>query len=52
MNKKLSTPLDKTTLRKIKQKNKLWIKFRNDLALEEDKLKFKQLRNQVRRLNT
>ena len=50
MNKKLSTPLDKKTLRKIKQKNKLWSKFRNDLALEEEKLKFRQLRNQVRRL--
>ena len=48
MNKKLSTPLDKKTLRKITKK--ILDKVRKSLALEEEKLQFKKLRNQIRRL--
>ena len=49
-NKKLSTPLDKKTLSKIKQKNKLWSKSRKNLASLEEELKYNKIRNQVRKL--
>ena len=48
--KNLSTPLDKKTLRKIKKKNRLWSKKRQNIALEEEKLQYNKLRNQIRRL--
>ena len=47
--KKFSIPLDRENLRKIK-KNRLWTKFRIDLASVEEKLQFNRLRNQIRRL--
>ena len=49
-NKKLSTPLDRKTLAKIKKKNKLWSKSRKNLASVEDELKYNRIRNQVRKL--
>ena len=48
--KKLSTPLDRKTLSKIKKKNKLWSKSRKNLASVEDELKYNRMRNQVRKL--
>ena len=48
--KKFSIPLDEKNLKKLKKKNKMWTKIRKDLASEEEKLHYKKLRNQVRRL--
>ena len=48
--KKFTVPLDRTTLLKMKKKNRLWGKIRKDLAYEEEKLKYKRLSNQIRRL--
>ena len=48
--KKLSTPLDKKTLRKIKKKNRLWSSVRRNLASEEQTLEYNKMRNQIRRL--
>lgn len=50
LNKKLSMPLDKKTLKMIKKKNRLWSKKRKDLASEEEELQYKKLSNQIRRL--
>ena len=50
LSKKLSIPLDQTTLHKIKQKNRTWGRIRKELADEEEKLQYNRLRNQVRRL--
>ena len=50
LSKKFSNSLDKQTLRKIKKKNKLWSKMRKNLASEEEKIQYKSLRNQIRRL--
>ena len=36
--KKFSVPLDRTNLRKLKKKNKLWGKIRGEPAAEEEKL--------------
>ena len=49
-NKKFSIPLDRENLQKLKKKNRLWGKIRKDLAYEEEKLKYKKLNNQIRRL--
>ena len=48
--KRLSLPLDRKILKKIKKKNKLWSKKRMDLAREEEKLQYNRIRNQVRKL--
>lgn len=48
--KKFSIPLDMKNLKKLKKKNKIWNKIRKDLANEEEKLQYKKLRNQIRRL--
>ena len=50
LSKRLSMPMDKKKLRKIKRKNKLWGKIRKDMALEEEKLEYNRIRNQVRSL--
>ena len=50
LNKKFSLPLDRANLKKIKRKNRLWGKMRNELASEEQKLQYNRLRNQIRRL--
>ena len=47
--KRLSTPLDKKSLRKIKKKNNLWGKARMKLISEEQETQYNKLRNQVRR---
>lgn len=48
--KKLSTALDRKTLRKIKRKNNLWGKIRKKIASEEEELQYKKITNQIRRL--
>ena len=48
--KKFSSPLDAKNLKKLKRKNRIWSKMRKNLATEEEKLEFKKLRNQIRRL--
>ena len=48
--KRLSTPLDKKSLRKIKKKNNLWGKARMKLISEEQETQYNKLRNQVRRM--
>ena len=48
--KRLSMPLDKKSLRKIKKKNKLWSSVRSKLASTEKELQYNKLRNQVRKL--
>ena len=48
--KRLSMPLDRKNLLKIKKKNRLWSKKRKSLATEEEKLQYNKLRNQIRRL--
>ena len=48
--KRLSVPLDRKNLLKIKKKNRLWSKKRKSLASEEEKLLYNKIRNQVRRL--
>ena len=50
LSKKFSVPLDRQNLRKLKKKNKLWSKVRQNLANEEQKLQYNRLRNQIRRL--
>ena len=50
ISKKLSTPLDKKSLRKLKKKNKLWGKVRKELASVEEKMHYNRIRNQIRRL--
>ena len=50
LSKKLSIPLDQTTLHNIKQKNRIWGRIRKEFADEEEKLQYNRLRNQVRRL--
>ena len=50
LSKKISLPLDRANLKKIKRKNRLWGKVRKDLASEEQKLQYNRLRNQIRRL--
>ena len=50
LSKKFSVPLDRTNLRKLKKKNKLWGKIRRELASEEEKLQYNKLKNQIRRL--
>ena len=48
--KRLSMPLDRKTLLKIKKKNRVWSKKRRSLATEEETVQYNKLRNQVRRL--
>ena len=48
--KRLTMPLDKKSLRKIKKKNKLWSSVRRNLADDEKELEYKKLRNQIRKL--
>ena len=48
--KKLSCPLDRKSLRKIKKKNKIWSKVRKDLTSVEENMQYNRIRNQVRRL--
>ena len=50
LSKKLSSPLDRKTLLKIKKKNKIWSKMRKNLATEEEKLQYNRIRNQIRKL--
>ena len=50
LSKKFSVPLDKKTLAKIKQKNKIWGRIRKQLAADEEKIRFNRLRNQIRGL--
>ena len=49
-NKKLSTPLDRKTIQKIKKKNRLLSKLRMNFALVEEELQYNRLRNKIRRL--
>ena len=48
--KRLSMPLDRKTLRKMKKKNKLWGIVRKKLATVEQETQYNKLRNQIRRL--
>ena len=50
LSKKFSIPLDKKTLAKIKNKNKLWGRVRKQLAEDEEKIRYNRLRNQIRGL--
>ena len=50
LSKKFSVPLDKKTLAEIKQKNKIWGRIRQQLAADEEKIRFNRLRNQIRGL--
>lgn len=48
--KRLSMPLDRKTLLKIKKKNKLWSSVRRKLATDEQEIQYNRLRNQIRSL--
>ena len=48
--KKFSIPLSQKNLRKLKKKNNIWSKMRKKLAFEEEKLTYRNLKNQIRRL--
>ena len=50
LNKKFTIALDRSNLKKIKKKNRLWGRIRKNLAHEEEKLQYKKLNNQIRRL--
>ena len=50
LNSKLSTPLDKKSLRVAKKKNHKWSRIRKNLADDEEKLQYNRIRNQIRSL--
>ena len=49
-NKKLSTPLDRNKIQKIKKKSRLWSKICMNFASVEEELQYNRQRNQIRRL--